>query len=245
MGHAARLPLLAAALTVAVLLGPRVANFSNNAADPSTLPATSGTGGSFRAGTPLDQVDSANFFLDAAGNPVRWDACGTINWVLRVGPGPADAESIARRAIHELSRAAGLVFSYAGRTSELVTSGPDASDRTIYISWATPSEVPALRDEVAGVGGPKYREASDGLPKVGGGFAVVDASQGLAPGYSNGASDGAVLLHELGHAVGLAHTPDRSRLMFPSTVETLSAAYQPGDLGALATAVSDRSCSAG
>jgi hypothetical protein len=186
-------------------------------------------------------------FNNFQGKVVRWDACGPIDWKLRRGPGPENAGEVAAQALQQLSDATGLSFRYAGETAEVVDLGVDHTERTIYIAWATPDEVPGLEGSVAGEGGPSYSYSAgpgaDSEPRPTAGSAVIDASAGLAPGFDGGASEGAVLLHELGHVMGLAHVDDPERLMYPSTVFQLPGAYQPGDLAALATAVDPRPCS--
>lgn len=204
------------------------------AAGRTSPTATPTTGG----GTP----DPKDFEL-VEGQVVRWDACGPIRWRLRRGPGPADAQAIAQRAVDQLAAATGLRFEYAGETSELPTSpSSEVPDRTITIGWATPKEVPDLGGSVAGLGGPRYRGTDPQHLRPVSGFALVDASEQLARGFDGGASEGAVLLHELGHVMGLAHSTDEHRIMYPATVPSLKAAYQPGDLAALATAFDPRPC---
>jgi len=185
-------------------------------------------------------------FSHFKGKIIRWDACGAINWKLRRGPGPPDAHEIATQALQQLSDATGLTFRYTGETADVVDAVEGRIDRTIYIAWATPNEVPDLEGSVAGEGGPTYSHdigpGADTEPRPTSGAAVVDASEHLAPGFAGGASEGAVLLHELGHVFGLAHVNDPHRLMYPSTNGQLSGGYQPGDLAALATAVDPRPC---
>lgn len=214
-------------------------------AAPPSPPATTMPG---PADTPLPRVaaavDPSNFLNDDAGHPIRWDACGPIDWLVRRGSGPSDARQIAERAVDELAAATGLTFRFAGTTDSLIRDASDgAAARTLYISWATPQEVPALEGPVVGIGGSSYMVRSDGIPEPTSGSAVIDASAGLASGFAPGASEGAVLLHELGHVVGLAHVDDPRRIMFPSTTPGLPATYQPGDLAALVAAVDPRPCS--
>jgi predicted Zn-dependent protease len=53
---------------------------------------------------------------------------------------------------------------------------------------------------------------------------------------------GALLLHELGHVVGLGHTPDSAQIMYPDLRPMSSAQYQPGDLGGLARLGATQGC---
>ena len=65
------------------------------------------------------------------------------------------------------------------------------------------------------------------------GVVAIDATQNakLQQGFG-GDSVGAVLMHELGHLVGLDHVADRSQMMF-ATVTGKPAAWADGDLAGL------------
>lgn len=162
--------------------------------------------------------------------------------MLRRGPGPADARAIADQALGELSGATGFTFRFTGETDRVITPESHEDDRTVAIAWATPDEVSDLEGTVAGIGGPTYRWSDGEDPRPASGFAIVDASEDLSPAFTDGASEGAVLLHELGHVFGLAHVDDPNRTMAPSTNPDISGHYQPGDLAALAAAVDPRPC---
>jgi predicted Zn-dependent protease len=57
---------------------------------------------------------------------------------------------------------------------------------------------------------------------------------GLDKGFNAGGSVGTLLLHELGHAVGLRHVSDDSQVMYPVIGKTSPAGYAAGDRTGLA-----------
>lgn len=206
---------------------------------PAPAPAPSATNS--RIGTPSSAIDPDDF-LQLDGHPLRWDACGPISWTLRRAGAPADAEATVTEAFRQLGAATGLTF-VPGGPGDGLPPGPDLPPRTIAVAFARADEVPDLAGDVAGVGGPiSSSEGVDDEPVVDGGFAIVDAGDDLRPGFDGGSSVGAVLLHELGHAVGLAHAPGPDRLMYESTSPGIDAAFQPGDLQVLAQAVAPGRC---
>ncbi len=106
----------------------------------------------------------------------------------------------------------------------------------VLIAWRTPEQKPALADSVAGLGGSAWASTSAEGTKVyvsgsitldGPEFsALMDSRRGTAIARS-------ILLHELGHVVGLQHVEDANQLMYPTTTgEVLD--FAGGDLTGLA-----------
>jgi hypothetical protein len=175
----------------------------------------------------------------AGAQPVAWDPCEPVHYEVNTAGAPPHAMALVSGAIREVSRATGLKFEYEGLTdarprwksSELPFL---TARRPVLVSWATESEVPQLAGQVAGIGGPLARPARDGrLHYVSGGVTLDSASFAALDAQPEGASlQRAIVLHELGHLIGLAHVSDPAELMYADNVGHLD--YGPGDRTGLA-----------
>ena len=172
------------------------------------------------------------------GTPVAFPSCRTIEFVVRRDGEPDGGAQVLASAIEEVSRASGLRFADVGSADAPSTDGWSAAAASpftpVVIEWQTPSENPALAGDVAGQAGP-LQVAAPGHPTVYvGGEVQLDGPQlAVLLGQRNGAEKArAIVLHELGHLVGLDHVDDPSQLMYPRAREVLG--YAQGDLTGLA-----------
>ncbi len=101
----------------------------------------------------------------------------------------------------------------------------------VLIMWATPEEVPELAGDVAGIGG-SSAAGRPGLVHYVTGRIVLDRDVFAAHVGERTPYAQAIIDHELGHVVGLAHVDDPEELMNADNVGQLS--YGPGDLQGLA-----------
>jgi len=174
------------------------------------------------------------------GSPVAWDPCRPIHVVVRPDGEPPGGRSLLLSVLGELSAASGLRFVDDGSTTEPPT--PDRSpyqtsrygDRwaPVLVTWSTPAETAMLSDQVLGRAGPDvYGTGAD--RRFVSGTAVFNApliAQQLTTG--DAAKARAVLLHELGHLVGLGHVTDPFQVMYDTNSYPL-ARYHAGDLRGL------------
>ena len=185
----------------------------------------------------------------------RWDSCaGPIGYRVNLTNAPAGALADVTEAVKRLSAATGLSFSYKGTTTIVPTrptSGsafPYPGDAALVIAWARPgtsSYLPKDGSNRVGVGGALW---SSGYRDGGGraalritqGFVVLDSTTSLTGGFGVGplsglsGTRGQLLMHELGHAVGLDHpkVADTAEVMNPSLTRK-AAVWGAGDLAGL------------
>ena len=174
------------------------------------------------------------------GTPVSWDPCRPIHVVVRPDGEPAGGRSLLLSVLGELSAASGLRFVDDGTTSEppQAARSPYQKERygdrwaPVLVAWSSPAETTLLTDEILGLAGPDSWGAGDERRFVSG-SAVFNApllTQQLTGGEQ--AKARAVLLHELGHLVGLGHVTDAFQVMYDTNSYPL-ARYHAGDLRGL------------
>ncbi len=175
------------------------------------------------------------------GRPVTWDPCQPIHYVVRATGEPPGGQLLLDKAIDEISKATGLFFMDDGTTTEAPTPdrNPYQPDRygkqwaPVLIAWSGPSEFTELQGDVVGLGGPIAVDGKNARNISG--EVVFDAPDitkieatpdGATFGYD-------IMLHELGHLVGLGHVNDPTQIMNPVSLRPL-AGYGAGDLRGLA-----------
>jgi hypothetical protein len=160
--------------------------------------------------------------------PVAWSRCSKVTYAVDGSRAPAGSASDVQQAVTQLEAATGL---------RLV---PVSGSADITIAWD-----PSLYNPRPGTSGEAgetdFQTASGGLsgPRVA--SASVRLSAHLVAGTAPGIGEKPILLHELGHAVGLGHFTG-PEIMNP--LDQGFASYQPGDLAGLAALYHPSSCTA-
>jgi hypothetical protein len=214
-------PLLATVAVVAALVAYGGAGGAAPvAAPPANAAAPSAAAGPVEGAAPADAPAPAGSVVHfpwlstkADGRPVSW-ACGPIRYRLITDHAPVGARELLADAVQGISAVSGLEFSEDAPEAQPAGEAYGG----IEVSWVARSDVPvaAANPTVVGVGG-----ASDGDGRyVHGHVEIIRDWPGSSVVDFGTESVGPVLMHELGHALGLAHTDDREAVMFPSDVGT-------------------------
>ena len=173
-----------------------------------------------------------------------WDPCEPIHYVVRPDHAPPDGEALLARAFAAVSAASGLQFVSDGTTSEAPREGravyqPERYGQRwapVLVAWTGPGEVPQLAGAVAGRAGPVIVTETGQPPRMVSGQVTLDAADLRSAQVQAGGQVRVydVVLHELGHLVGLGHVTDAGELMGPHGPAVASTGYAVGDLRGLA-----------
>jgi hypothetical protein len=218
----------------AAAAGPPVPTDAATTALATPPPAPAGSGGYVFMATQDD----------GSGDPVRWDPCRPIHYVLRPEGAPPGGQALVEQSIARISELTGLVFVDDGRTDEAPDPDRRALDRARYgdrwspvlIAWTDPAELPEMAG-AAGRGGPVPVSAgAEGRLRYVSGVVYLNGAnlRDVANWNAGRAKIRGVILHELGHLVGLGHAGDPNQLMFDRQTVLAGERLGDGDLRGLA-----------
>ena len=166
----------------------------------------------------------------------------TIRYVIRPQGAPAKGNQIVTDAVLRVSQATGLRFGYDGPTSEAPSHQRALSQPKTYgdrwapvlISWVTPAENPDFAADVTGEGGITHVGFPNRPSAYVSGMVELDSGQMTTiPERHDGRQVvPGIVLHELGHLVGLGHVTDSHQLVFPEG-QTGVTDFGAGDLAGL------------
>jgi hypothetical protein len=196
-------------------------------------------------GTPAPPPEPSSSYkflaVNSDGSPVGYSPCRPLHYVVNASLAPEGAAGLVSLAIQEISRATGIQFVDDGATDEKPSDQRPPYQPGAYgerwapllISWTTPDAAPKLGGKVIGTGGSTHYSYGNGPKSYVTGSLELDAPQ-MATELER--PDGtayatAVILHELGHVMGLEHVDDPVQLMYPEIGAPDGLA--PGDLNGL------------
>jgi hypothetical protein len=181
--------------------------------------------------------------------PVSYDPCRPVHYVVRPDGAPEGGDAVIAAAIARVSQVTGLRFVDDGGTDE-----PSTVDRPIFqparygdrwapvlIAWESDVTNPDLAGEIVGEGGSTAVSIGNGPQVLVTGTVSLDAGQfpSILQRRHGTAIAQAIVMHELGHLVGLDHVDDTHELMYPQSQGDV-VDFGPGDLTGLAALGSGR-----
>lgn len=216
-----------ASRTVAAFLGLLVAvfgamSFLERGSGPSPV---SYDDGHLDATTIQGSAGSYSFLSTQPGTkePVTYPACRTVQ--VRINPAGevTGGSSLVLEAMARVSELSGLELEYAGPSTDRPREWSDAMDGAgmegyppALVSWSDEDETADLAGDVVGLGGSvSLRGAAFTRARYMTGSVTLDGPDlaRVLDGPDGEARVRAVILHELGHLVGLGHVADPAQLM--------------------------------
>jgi hypothetical protein len=167
--------------------------------------------------------------IAVAARPASATACAPLRFVVDPAGAPVGVEPTVVGAFQRLTAATGLRArgGVGGRVDE----------NTVVVKWIDGRRLVALAAQPDAVG---FTEATKGPRLSGAVYLRADAR--LPVGFADRRTWGAVLMHELGHLVGLRHSTDPGEVMY-AHVGAGPAVWGPTDRAQLAAAGRRLGCS--
>ena len=184
------------------------------------------------------------------GTAFRWNPCTTVRYRAHLDGAPAAMTADVTEAIHRLAAATGLRFVDMGATDYSGTFADSdqhgrPNDADLLITVVDEAAAPALAGSTVGYASITHASWTTTDARIDRAEVVLERQFiATAPtGFgTTQAGSAELLLHELGHAVGLGHTSVAGQVMFPTLGSGQPPQYQNGDLNGLARVGATKGC---
>lgn len=156
-------------------------------------------------------------FREDGVTPVGYNPCSTIRVAVNTANAPENADKLVSLAVEIIAEASGLDLVFGGVTSETPEYRDGKMRRPasgqVLVVWSDDKETPELKGSPVGIGGSATRLTPEGLPGWHA-FGAITLDGPDVEGFSDDALVG-ILLHELGHVLGLSHVESSAEVMHP------------------------------
>ena len=142
---------------------------------------------------PSEHTDEYRFIArDLDGDPVRWNPCEPVHYVVNVAEAPAGSLDDVQESVRRISAATGITFSYDGLTDEVLVRRRDMvqvdryGDRwvPVLVTWVDPDTSSVSFDSdgevAAGVAAPFTPRGADVIVS---GWIAINADDPNPPGF--------------------------------------------------------------
>lgn len=178
------------------------------------------------------------------GQVIRWNPCRVITYQVNTAGATAGALADVQGAMARVASANGLSFRYLGPTAAIPQKSWQSSwpsnTGDIVVAWAYAGSGAGrstlLPSSAVGEGGwtstGTYTPSGSIVWQIRHGFVVLNraSNSALRPGFGAGQTRGELLLHEVGHTVGLQHTSATTQILYTTLKARSTTAYGSGDL---------------
>lgn len=221
--------LITLALGVGYLELSKRERITSQRVDVKTAPPVGVGSENSRLGIPQPQTYSQSYKftnMNSKGSaPISWDPCRAIHYVINPNNQPLNGQEMIKYAISEISYYSGFKFIFDGETDEEFSETRKGYQPEKYgekwapvlFTWSTPTTHPGLTKEILGEGGASIlnRSGDTSIYVTG----MVDLETIALDEYMSSKGDNskviAVILHELGHVMGLDHSEGPWEIMYP------------------------------
>ena len=172
---------------------------------------------------------------DFEGDPITYDPCKPVHYVINPSGGPGDYLSFVEPAIKKAQAATGLKFVYDGQTDDTwATRGSVTKSEPVLISFSSSMDSSVADRDAVGLGGSTWMTV-DGRSQphyLTGRVELLSTWFARESAVNGTGAEESVVMHELGHVLGLGHAHHRNEVMYREAHG--QAEYGPGDLSGLA-----------